>query len=72
MLIVKISQVADMLLVTEQCIEEADQQFLVHVRAEQLLETEIGVWVHKALLTAVIVCWHRHIVLFGHPCKGTN
>ena len=40
-------------LAVEQCVEEADEQVLVHLGAEELLESEVGVGVDVAFAVVV-------------------
>ena len=46
------------LAVIEKGVEKTDKQILVHLRTEQLLEAEVGIWVYESL--PCIVC-HKQI-----------
>ena len=51
MFAVEIRDVPDDFMTVEKRIEEADEQVFVHLRAEQLLETEVGVGIDIAFLS---------------------
>ena len=53
MFVVEVGDVADDLMTVEQGIEETDEQVLVHLRAEELLEAEVGVWVDVSFFVSI-------------------
>ena len=51
---VAVFDVVYLLLALKKCIEEADEQFLVHLRTEELFEAEVGERVDVSLLVVVV------------------
>ena len=54
MFAVEVGHVTNHLMAVEQRIEETDEQILVHLRAEQLLEAEVGIGVDITFFDAEV------------------